>query len=103
MLWKPGRSAADYLRLAGLEEAGDPSNIFVLRADGTVVNANERRGLFGGGSLESLALYPGDALVVPNQLDFETWGRGLVRNLKDFSQIFANFGLGAAAIKTLRN
>ena len=102
-LWKPGRSAADYLRLAGLEEAGDPSNIFVLRADGTVVNANERRGLFGGGSLESLALYPGDALVVPNQLDFETWGRGLVRNLKDFSQIFANFGLGAAAIKTLRN
>jgi polysaccharide biosynthesis/export protein len=26
-----------------------------------------------------------------------------VRNLKDWSQIFSQFGLGAAAIKTLRN
>jgi hypothetical protein len=41
--------------------------------------------------------------VIPNQLDYETWGRALVRNLKDFSQIFYQFGLGAAAIVTLRN
>ena len=34
-------------------------------------------------------MQPGDALVVPNQLDFETWGRALVRNLKDFAQIFS--------------
>ena len=27
----------------------------------------------------------------------------LVRNLKDWSQIFSQFGLGAAAIQTLRN
>lgn len=48
-------------------------------------------------------MQPGDALIVPNQLDFETWGRALVRNLKDWSQIFSQFGLGAAAIKTLNN
>ena len=41
---------------------------------------------------------PGDAIVVPTQLDFETWGRALVRNLKDFGQIFYQFGLGAAAL-----
>jgi polysaccharide export outer membrane protein len=101
-LWKPGRTAGDYVRLAGLDEAADPSNMFVLRADGTVTSANERRGFFGFGSIDSQVLQPGDAVVVPNQLDYETWGRALVRNLKDWSQIFSQFGLGAAAIQTLR-
>jgi len=102
-LWKPGRTAGDYVHLAGLDEASDISNMFVLRADGTVTSANERRGFFGFGGIESQPLQPGDAVVVPNQLDYETWGRALVRNLKDWSQIFSQFGLGAAAIQTLRN
>ncbi len=102
-LWKPGRTAGDYVRLAGLDEAADESNMFVLRADGTVSSANGRRGFFGYGSIDSQELHPGDAVVVPNQLDYETWGRALVRNLKDWSQIFYQFGLGAAAIQTLRN
>lgn len=102
-LWKQGRTAGDYVRLAGLDEAADTSNMFVLRADGTVTSANERRGFFGYGGIDSQVLQPGDAVVVPNQLDYETWGRALVRNLKDWSQIFSQFGLGAAAIQTLRN
>lgn len=102
-LWKPGRTAGDYVKLAGLDEAAEPSAMFILRADGTVSHANDAKGLFGYGGLSSQPLYPGDAVVVPNQLDFETWGRALVRNLKDWSQIFSQFGLGAAAIQTLRN
>ena len=47
-------------------------------------------------------MQPGDALIVPNQLDFETWGRAFVRNLKDISQIFAQFGLGIAAVNSIR-
>jgi protein involved in polysaccharide export with SLBB domain len=102
-LWKPGRTAGDYIKLAGLDEGAEISNMFILRADGTVNHANDQRGIFGfGGGLQSQPLYPGDAVVVPNQLDFETWGRALVRNLKDWSQIFSQFGLGAAAIQTLR-
>ena len=101
-LWKPGRTAGDYLKLAGVDDAADPSNMFVLRADGTVSHSNDKRGFFGGSSLQGLPLQPGDAVIVPNQLDFETWGRALVRNLKDWSQIFSQFGLGAAAIQTLR-
>jgi protein involved in polysaccharide export with SLBB domain len=101
-LWKPGRTAGDYVKLAGLDEAAQPSAMFILRADGTVNHANDAKGLFGYGGLGSQPLYPGDAVVVPNQLDFETWGRALVRNLKDWSQIFSQFGLGAAAIQTLR-
>jgi len=103
LLWKPGRTVGDYLKQAGLDEAAEPDNMFVLRADGTVIHAGDRRGFFGMGSLESQPIQPGDAIVVPTQLDFETWGRALVRNLKDFGQIFYQFGLGAAAIHTLRN
>lgn len=104
LLWKPGRTVGDYLNQAGLDEAAERSNMFVLRADGTVLHAGDRRGFLGfGGGIESQPIQPGDAIVVPSQLDFETWGRALVRNLKDFSQIFYQFGLGAAAIQTLRN
>ena len=101
-IWKPGRTAGDYLRLAGADEAADTSNMFILRADGTVNHAGDRRGFFGRNGLEAQPMQPGDALIVPNQLDFETWGRALVRNLKDISQIFAQFGLGIAAINTLK-
>ena len=102
LLWKPGRTVGDYLNQAGLDEAAERSNMFVLRADGTVLHAGDRRGFLGFGGIESQSIQPGDAIVVPSQLDFETWGRALVRNLKDFSQIFYQFGLGAAAIQTLR-
>jgi polysaccharide export outer membrane protein len=100
-LWKPGRTAGEYLRLAGADEAADPTNMFILRADGTVSHAGDKRGLFGRSNLESQVMHPGDALIVPNQLDFETWGRAFVRNLKDFSQIFSGFGIGIAAIHSL--
>jgi hypothetical protein len=47
--------------------------------------------------LERFSLNPGDALVVPEQLNKTT----LMRGLTDWSQIFAQFGLGAAAINVL--
>ena len=100
-VWKPGRTAGDYLRLAGADEAADTSNMFILRADGTVNSSGDRRGFFGRGGLDSEVLQPGDALIVPNQLDFETWGRALVRNLKDVAQIFSGFGIGIAAINSI--
>lgn len=102
-LWKPGRTAGDYLKVAGSEETADASQMFILRADGTVVHANDQRGFFGGSTVTKVELRPGDAVVIPNQLDYETWGHALVRNLKDWSQIFYQFGLGVAAIQTLRN
>ena len=102
-LWKPGRTAGEYLRLAGADEAAEPSNMFILRADGTVSHAGDNRSFFGRNSLESQVMQPGDALIVPNQLDFETWGRATIRNLKDFAQIFSGFGIGIAAIHSVKN
>ncbi len=102
-LWRGDRSAGDYLQVAGIDETADASNIFILRADGTVEHANSRRGFLGLGGIQSASLNPGDAIVVPSQVDFETWGRALVRNLKDWSQIFSQFGLGIAAIHAINN
>jgi len=100
-VWKAGRTAGEYLTLAGTDEAADPSNMFILRADGTVTKAGISRGWFNRGGLESQVMQPGDALIVPTEIDFETWGRALVRNLKDFAQIFSGFGIGIAAINSL--
>ena len=100
-LWKAGRTAGEYLRLAGADEAADPSNMFILRADGTVNHASDKRGWFARNNLQAQVMQPGDALIVPNQLDFETWGRAFVRNMKDFAQIFSGFGIGIAALRTL--
>jgi protein involved in polysaccharide export with SLBB domain len=102
-LWKPGRTAGEYLRMAGADEAAEPDNMFILRADGTVSHAGDSRSFFGRNSLESQVMQPGDALIVPNQLDFETWGRATIRNLKDFAQIFSGFGIGIAAIHSVQN
>lgn len=102
-LWKPGRTAGEYLRLAGADEAAEPANMFILRADGTVSHAGDNRSFWGRTNLQSQPMQPGDALIVPSQLDFETWGRAFVRNLKDFAQIFSGFGIGIAAINAIRN
>lgn len=102
-LWKPERTVDQYLKLAGLDETADVSQMFILRADGTVVNSADRRGFLGMGGLAQDHLYPGDTLIVPGVFDYETWGSALVRNLKDWTQILSQFGLGAAAIITLRN
>lgn len=99
LLWRPGRTLQGYLDLAGVEPDADESNIFVLRADGTVIH-NSRRGWLN--SIQGLELMPGDNIVVPGKTDRETFWSAFVRGLKDWSQILYQFGLTAAAIETLR-
>lgn len=100
-LWRENRTAGDYLRIAGTDEAADVASMFILRADGTVLGPGEDRGIFGRTTVDGQIMHPGDALIVPNQLDFETWGRAFTRNMKDWTQILANFGLGVAAINSI--
>jgi protein involved in polysaccharide export with SLBB domain len=99
---KPGKTAGDVLRSAGLAEDAEPDQAFVLRADGSIVARRDRGGLFGGG-FESLVLMPGDTVVVPAQIDRESRYNFVTRALKDWTQIFSNFGIGVAAIKAIKN
>jgi protein involved in polysaccharide export with SLBB domain len=100
LIWKPKRELKNYLTIAGVNRDADEDNIFVLRADGSVIN-NRHRGMFQS-SLESTELMPGDTVVVPDLINRETFWGAFTRGLKDWSQILYQFGLSAAAIKTLR-
>ena len=101
-IYRQGKTVGDIIKSAGLTEDAEPSQAFVLRADGSIVARRDRGGLFGGG-FESLAVMPGDTVVVPAQLDRESGYNFTVRAMKDWTQILANLGIGAAAIKSLRN
>ncbi len=101
-IYKPGKTVGDVLKSAGLTEDAEPDQAFVLRADGTIVARRDRGGFFGSG-FESLEMMPGDTLVVPAQVDRESRYNFITRALKDWTQIFSNFGLGVAAIKTIKS
>ncbi len=96
-LHKPDKTVSDYVAQAGgTRKEADRRSMYVLRADGSVIS---NQGSFFSSSLDGARLMPGDAIVVPEDLTRTTW----MKDLKDFTQIFYQFGLGAAAIKVIRD
>ena len=75
----------------------DLRHAFVLRANGTVVAANNVNGLFTGSKFERLRLYPGDEIVVPYKLSTGA----LVRGLRDWTQIASQLALTGAALAVI--
>jgi protein involved in polysaccharide export with SLBB domain len=100
-LWRPNSRVKDYLQIAGVSRDADVENAFILRVDGSVVaraSGNWFQGGFGG-----VEVMPGDSIVIPEKMDKETAWTKFTQGTREWAQIFANFGLGAAAIQTLRN
>lgn len=88
-------SVGDYINQAGTtNDFADNSSIYVLHADGTLYS-KQQSGWFN--SFSSQKVYPGDVVVVPQDIQFST----LTTNLINWTQILANFGLGVAAIRQL--
>ena len=99
LLYKKGWTVADYLSTSGVGTGADRDGAILLRADGTAQTSN--------GSWTNLVMtaevLPGDSIVIPEKLDRESVWSSVFRNTRDVTQIFYQLGLGAAAIKTLRN
>jgi len=96
-VFKPGKTAGDYLRIAGGATAdGDRGRAFVIRADGSSLTASDHRGLIVN-SFNSLRLEAGDTVVVPEKLN----KGATLRGFKDWTQIIGQFIIGAAAAKIL--
>ena len=94
-----GRNIFDYLNMAGGAAKGsDKGSIFVLRANGKVESAQQGWIPFING-LSGVDALAGDAIYVPE--DFERVS--FVKTLVDISQVFYQIGLGAAAIKVLKD
>ena len=95
-LFERGAKLADYLHLAGGPSInGDTARFYVTHPSG-VTEANPS-GFFTVSSLEGHPALPGDEIVVPQLPEKVSY----MKNLKDITQIFYQFGLGAAAIRVL--
>ncbi|MBE0621243.1 MAG: SLBB domain-containing protein [Burkholderiales bacterium] len=96
-VFRPEKRLTDYLRQAGgVSKSGDNADVYLLRVDGSVISKRQSGWLMG--SFDSERLMPGDTIVVPEEFDRTTW----TKTLKDYGQILYQFGLGAAAIKVLK-
>ncbi len=99
-LWRPRSRVGDYLKIAGLTADADVENVIVMRVDGSVVAKDSSKWFLG--SIKGLEVMPGDSIVVPEKSDRETGWSKFTRGTREWAQIFANFGLGAAALKVLK-
>ena len=98
LIHKPGKSVVDYLEQAGLTSGADRDNVILVRADGSAQTNSSN----WGNSVLRTQVMPGDTLVLPEKVDRETGWSFFIRNTKDLTQIFYQLGIGAAALKTLR-
>jgi hypothetical protein len=98
LIWKAGNTVQDYLAVSGLTSGADKDELYVIRADGSVLSNGDR----WFGSVARVEVQPGDLIVLPEKSDHESGWSVFTRNAKDITQIIYQFSLGAAAIKTLR-
>lgn len=87
-VYQPGKDAEYYVRLAGGLKSGEQwKNVYVLEANGDVSPANHR-----------LEFRPGSSIVVMPRLRTGNF----LRNMRDWTTVLYQFGLGAAAINVLK-
>ena len=98
-VFKQDRAPKDYLRLAGGPTRGaDKNSMFLIHANGAVVSAQQGASFWhSGNEFNDEPILPGDTIFVPEEMDKSTF----IQDAKDWTQIFFQFGLGVAGIKTL--
>ena len=97
-VYKKGQTVSDYLnRAGGLTRDGDDSEVYLVRADGTVFSKRQGSFIFGEGSLSGRKAMPGDVIIVPERLE----RYNLTKDLKDWSQVFYQFAIGVASLNVI--
>jgi len=89
LLYRKKYDLDDYIDAAGgMSRLADDARVYVVRANGFV----ERAGGWG-----STRVYPGDAIVVPEQLD----QFNILDSTLDWSRVLMQVGVGLASMKTI--
>ena len=97
-LYQTGERLQGYLKVAGgTTRNADKRHEFVIRADGSVVSKQTAGGTLFTDEFGNKYAYPGDTVVVPDNVNKTT----VLRGLTDWSTVFAQFGLGIAALTLL--
>jgi protein involved in polysaccharide export with SLBB domain len=93
-----GRRVDFYLKSAGGPNGqADTRHEFIIRADGEVVSRETVNGLWNDG-FRNLRVNPGDTIVIPEK----TFTPSVLKSVLNWSQVFSQLALGAAAINVLR-
>jgi protein involved in polysaccharide export with SLBB domain len=98
LVYKTGLTVKDYIALAGVGSSADVKGALLVRADGSAMTNQS----YWGNAVLSAEVLPGDTIVMPEKFDRESAWSQTIRSAKDFTQVLYQLGLGAAAIKTLR-
>jgi len=96
-LVRPGATTADYLSMSGgLSNDAESSEMYVLRADGSVESRQQDfwlTSLFGGG-LMGKTLEAGDTIVVPPRIEKTAW----LRDIKDITTVLSQIAITAGTV-----
>jgi protein involved in polysaccharide export with SLBB domain len=98
LLYREGLRVKDYLAISGVGSSADVNGAILVRANGSSIT---NQSSWSNDVLIAKVL-PGDTIFLPEKLDRESVWSQSVRTAKDFTQVLYQLGLGAAAIKTLR-
>ena len=98
-LYEPGRTVNHFLQMAGgPDRDADRRHAFVIRADGSVISRTVVDKNYFASGFNQLRLNPGDTVVVPDK----TLRPSAVRAFADWTQVFSQLALGAAAIDIVK-
>ena len=98
LLYRKGLTVKDYLASSGVGSSADINQAILVRANGSSITNQST----WGNDVLSAEVLPGDTIFLPEKLDRESAWSQTIRTAKDFTQVLYQLGLGAAAIKTLR-
>jgi protein involved in polysaccharide export with SLBB domain len=97
--YEQGKRVLAYLRDAGgPSRQADTKRVFLIRADGTVVSS-QSHSMFWRGNFQSLALLPGDAIVVPTKLKSPG---GFTQQLPFIAQMLSQMAMTGAVLGTIQ-
>jgi protein involved in polysaccharide export with SLBB domain len=97
-LYNGTRRVEDYLKLAGKPtQIADTKRSFVIRADGSIFSRSTKGGMWSE-HFERALVYPGDTIVIPEK----PVKPSVLRDVIDWSQVFSQFAIGAAAIQVIK-
>ena len=97
-LHDPTRRVNYYVALAGKPTStADKDHAFIIRADGSVFSREHRVGSWGN-AFDTAQVEPGDAIVIPEK----PVRASALRQFIDYSQVFSQLALGAAAISVIK-
>ncbi len=100
LLWEPANPTVDYYlqKVGGPTPDADEDEIYVVRADGTVVSGRSlSEGSWWSRDIQSLELYPGDTILVPEKVRRVSF----MKELKDTTQILYQIAVTAGVAVAL--